>query len=381
MIESKHPHLTVAALTHAGESGKNNEDRYSVTSYRLEDDKSPVLLAIVADGIGGHQAGEIASQLAVDTIVRLLGASSGKRPLSQLRSAIVAASIAIARAAKDADERKGMGSTAAAAMIIGPRLFTAHVGDSRIYLMRDGAMRPITIDHTWVQEAIEHGIITPDEARNHPNAHVLRRYLGGPNKPEVDVRLKLSSKESDARSKSNQGFHLQRGDRLLLCTDGLTDLVEDKELRNILRRHPPKEAVRKLVDLARGRGGHDNITVVVLEVPGKGRVGQRRGCLMTAVIAFIVLVGTLGLLALGLAASWWFGFWPWSPSNTPTPSAIPTETSTAPAPFEWPTLTETAKETPLMAYPPTPGFASTPTPSSTPVPLPTLTLSRPSSQP
>src|SRR3990170_770793 len=228
MIPSDRPHLEIAAQSHAGETGKNNEDAFSTTAYRLGDGRSSVL-AVVADGIGGHQAGEIASRITVETAVRDLAAASGQQPVHQLRSAVVSAGRAVARAAREAEEREGMGSTIAVAWVIGRRLYTACIGDSRIYLMRQANLRQLTIDHTWVQEALDHRIITPQEARGHPNAHILRRYLGGSLDVEPDMRMQWNPGDDDVRAVGRQGLRLEPGDQILLCTDGLTDLVDFNE--------------------------------------------------------------------------------------------------------------------------------------------------------
>jgi protein phosphatase len=150
MIPSDQPHLTIASQSHAGETGKNNEDAFSTSAYRLEADQTPSLLAVVADGIGGHQAGEIASGITIETAVRHLAAANGRQPVAQLRAAVVDAGRAVAQAAMEAEERAGMGSTIAVAWIIGLHLYTATVGDSRIYHLRQGRLRQLSIDHTWI---------------------------------------------------------------------------------------------------------------------------------------------------------------------------------------------------------------------------------------
>ena len=144
-----------------------------------------------------------------------------------------------------------MGTTAVCAWIIGDRLYTAAAGDSRLYLLRSGALQRLTTDHTWVQEALDHGALSPEGARDHPNAHVIRRYLGAKHPLRADLRLRLHPDESDAQAEANQGLRLLPGDRLLLCSDGLTDLVEDAEILAALSTDSPtKEALHGLVALA-----------------------------------------------------------------------------------------------------------------------------------
>ena len=242
MIPAASPHLEVATQSHPGETGKNNEDSFSVAAFQLESDGAPAIVAIVADGVGGHRAGEIASRMAVDIVAKRLGEASGLEPLASLGAAIVEAGRAISAAAEALPERQGMASTIATAWILGRRLFTAYVGDSRIYLRRRGRLQQTTVDHSWVQEAIEHAIITPEEAHAHPNAHILRRYLGGNLEPQPDFRLRLSPTEDVKLSEVNQGVELEPGDEVLLCTDGLTDLVSDAEIDEALGKASTMEA-------------------------------------------------------------------------------------------------------------------------------------------
>jgi serine/threonine protein phosphatase PrpC len=267
MNNNQKPHLDIGVLSHPGEKREINEDSFGISSYRLKGDDIPVVLATVADGIGGHQAGEVASQLAVDTIMNTLTNEDADEPKEKLRSTVKLAGTQIAKTALRSSEYYGMGSTVAIVWVIGKRLYTAHVGDSRIYLLRNGIIRQITTDHTWIQEAIKHEIIRPEEARNHPKAHVLHQALGSQDPPEPDFRLRLSSDESDVESENNQGMTLVRGDKILMCSDGLTDLVEDYEIKRALEEQNADEAVQALVSLARARGGHDNITVIILGVP------------------------------------------------------------------------------------------------------------------
>jgi PPM family protein phosphatase len=277
MNRSQHSHLNVAAMSHAGMSGKNNEDRYTISSYTGVDE-TPVLFAVISDGIGGHRAGEVAAELAVNYILEKISESDGKNPVEIMESAIHTASQAIAsRSASQADQF-GMGATCACIWVEGDRLYTAYIGDTRIYLIRDGKIQRLTVDHTWVQEAIEKGIITPDQARYHPNVHVIRRHLGSVELPDVDFRLKLSLEDDDEQARKNQGAQLKTGDILLMCSDGLTDMVWDDEiLRLVTTRNALKSAAEDLVDRANERGGHDNITVILIGVPKeKTRDPQKR---------------------------------------------------------------------------------------------------------
>ena len=365
MIPQKRAHLAVAAITHAGMSGKNNEDRYAIHAYVLgEDDPTPAVFAIVADGIGGHQAGEIAAEMVVETICEAITQSDGRMPLNTLNEAIIRSGQAVHAQSRSNQAQSGMGSTCACAWVIGNRLYTASVGDSRIYLLREGVIRQITIDHTWIKEAIDHGIITPDQARGHPQAHVIRRYLGSKKPTKVDFRLLLAEGESDEEAIAHQGMQLQPGDRLILCSDGLTDLVGDAEILQILLENELDPALQHLVDLANQRGGHDNITIVALQVPAaptapaKPKALPWLGWLIAALVTVLVIAGITALA---------FFAWQFKQSQpTPTLTSLSTlpaivETSLPPSATIYPTATPSPspQATPIMA-------TYTPWPTSTP---------------
>jgi protein phosphatase len=256
-------------------SGKNNEDRFAVATYQLgKNDPRPAALAVVCDGIGGHRAGEVAAELAVQHVSNGVGASNGEAPLKTLQNAIEDASQAIAAHSAGKSDELGMGATCVCAWVIGNQLFTAYVGDSRLYLLRGKHIRRLTKDHSWVQEAMDRGILTERQARDHPNVHVIRRHLGSIKLPQVDLRLYIEGSETDEQALRNQGYALAAGDTLLLCSDGLTDLVEDHELATTVRGQADlKAAAAALVQLANQRGGHDNITVILMSMPRKQESG------------------------------------------------------------------------------------------------------------
>ena len=257
-------------ITDPGSQGRINEDSYDIASFTIsEDDETPVLVAVIADGIGGHKAGEIASKIAVATILSAIAESDGSDPIWILKSALLEANHSIIAEAGDDDTRQGMGSTVVCALVIDQALYIATLGDSRIYLIRDQAVQQLNIDHTWVQEAMESGIINEEEARNHPRRHLIRSYLGSADPIQPDLRLYLDQNENQEQAKANQGLPLVPGDNLLLCTDGLTDLVAEDEFLEILESGgSEEERLGKLVDLANVRGGHDNITIILLQTPG-----------------------------------------------------------------------------------------------------------------
>jgi serine/threonine protein phosphatase PrpC len=325
MIQTSHTEFPTVALSHPGMTGKNNEDRFAVSAYQVKPkDATPVLLAVLADGIGGHRAGEVAAGVAVDLVSQQVASSDGKlSPMQVLHNAFQQASQQIFTLAQSEEGRRGMGATCTAAWIIGRRLFAATVGDSRLYLMRGGGIRQLSTDHTWVQEAIQHGILKPEEARGHPNAHVIRRYLGSPQPPEVDFRLRLTGFENDAQAEANQGFLLQTGDRILLCSDGLTDLVNDVEVLAAFQNQPLDAATNYLIQLACQRGGHDNITMVVIEVPPQTAVqksSSRRWIWIGLLV--VLLAGGIVAAALLLTQNATPG------GATPTPGAVLTATQT-----------------------------------------------------
>jgi protein phosphatase len=318
MIPAERAHLHTAGLSHPGMSGKNNEDRYAISAYRAgPDDPTPAVLAVIADGIGGHRAGEIAAELAVERISRAVAESDAREPGAALSTAIVQASQAVYELAGSNPDFAGMGATAVCAWVIGDRLYTASVGDSRLYLLRPPGIRQLTTDHTWIQEALDSGVLTPEQARDHPNMHIIRRYLGSPQPPAADLRLRLSPEESDAQALANQGLRLQEKDILLLCSDGLSDLVSQDEILAAFQDHRPEEALQALVALANQRGGHDNITLLALAQPQAPRpapagssnrrrlawIGIGLGMLLLCWLALILLVFleeiTSRLLGLG----------------------------------------------------------------------------------
>ncbi len=304
MIPAEKAHLQVAARTHPGLKRPHNEDRFGVAAHLTPKGGQPSLLAVVADGMGGHRAGEVAAEIAVETVHREVAASDGRTPLETLDHALRLASEAVRREGAAEERHQGLGTTCVAAWVLGERLYIASVGDSRIYLLREGALRQLTTDHSWVQEAVEKGALTPEQARHHPRSNLIRRYLGSPNGVMPDLRLKLRRGESDAQARRNQGLRLRPGDRLLLCTDGLTDLVDDDEIRENLQGYPLEEALDRLIALALERGGKDNVTVVGLAVPREGwppgRIWwpRRIRWWMLALWGALALGGLLGYLLL-----------------------------------------------------------------------------------
>jgi serine/threonine protein phosphatase PrpC len=269
VIPNKRAHIYVAAGTDDGLKGKNNEDMFSVTAYQLsETDDTPVLFSILADGIGGHESGEVASSIAVEMISQAVAESDASQPTAIMQAAMIQASKAIRAQAEEGRHKKGMGTTCVCAWIIDLDLYIASAGNSRAYILRGKKLIQINKDHTWVQEAVDAGALTPEQARTHPSANVIQRHLGNRQGVDVDLRLFLTEDRSDDKPIENQGTQLQSGDRLLLCSDGLTDLVEDKDIFKVIYNFSIQESVQKLIDKANEVGGKDNITIIIIEIPG-----------------------------------------------------------------------------------------------------------------
>lgn len=234
--------LKWGATTDVGMVRQQNED-----SFHAEEN-----LYIVADGMGGHNAGEVASALAVSTVRS--GARMGIRTPDQFRELVQQANTAIYTASLDDSTQSGMGTTLTAAAVVPgeePRILIANVGDSRTYLFRGGALTRLSVDHSYVQELVNEGIITPEEARVHPRRNIVTRAMGIDRFVQVDVFSHL----------------VRTGDRLVLCSDGLVDEVADVDIARILTEHSdPQETAEALVLVANANGGRDNTTVIVLDI-------------------------------------------------------------------------------------------------------------------
>lgn len=227
------------AYTDVGQVRPTNEDNAAVL---------PQGVAIVADGMGGYAAGEVASRLLVETVKQVLQATTPPWDEEVLRRAVEEANTAILHEARKSPACEGMGTTATLVDYSdGAIAVWAHVGDSRLYLLRDGELRQITRDHSYVEDLVENGTITKEEARRHPKKNVLTRAVGVEAHVDVDAGR----------------FALQKGDVLLLATDGLTNMVDDATLAQLLEGHPDDPAYA-VGAAANDAGGRDNITAVVV---------------------------------------------------------------------------------------------------------------------
>lgn len=209
------------------------------------------LLAVVADGMGGHAAGEVASTLAVEVISRVYYADP-REPYAALQGAFMAANRAIYQTSLQDERCSGMGTTCTALVLQTDRAFAAHVGDSRLYLVRNGKICLMTEDHTAVMQMVKAGAITSEAAQRHPKRHILTCALG--TKPHVEVATWITP------------LSIHAGDVFVLCSDGLHDLVQDEEIKHIVLSHNTRAACERLIATAKARGGHDNITVGLLSV-------------------------------------------------------------------------------------------------------------------
>lgn len=234
----------IGALSDIGNVRKINED--SIGYY----EEDTIKIYIVADGMGGHNAGEIASSVAVETTIEYVKASKfvadGREILTK---AIIASNEKIYSLAQKNEDMNGMGTTITACLITGNKIFIANIGDSSCYIVNNNIMK-VTKDHSLVQELIDEGSITEDQARNHPSKNIITRALGTSSSVEVDI------------------YELSLGavNKVILCSDGLTNEVSGNEMLEIIRGSSDNtDACRRLIEVAKSRGSRDNITVMIFE--------------------------------------------------------------------------------------------------------------------
>lgn len=240
-----------------------NED-----SGRMVRPSDPALLAakgtllVVADGMGGHSAGEVASQMAADVVCRVYYETRAE-PGQALRHAVEEANRRIHAAAAEDESKHGMGTTCTALALRDGRAYAAHVGDSRLYMLRGTQLYQLSEDHSAVNEMVKLGIITKEQARTHEDKNVILRALG--TVPEVEVLVL-------------EPFAVREGDRYLLCSDGLHDLVLEDEIASVLSESQDTHAAgERLIKMAKERGGHDNITVGIIAIMPEGTAAAEAG--------------------------------------------------------------------------------------------------------
>ncbi len=247
------PIVKFVARSEIGRVRENNEDKFEFYEpdepWRLASRGSVYL---VCDGMGGHEAGQIASELAAKLFLHHYYHSDGT-PQEAAERAVLQAHAYIQRMGQTIPSRRDMGTTLTALILRQAEGIVVHVGDSRCYRLRDGELQQLTRDHTLVQEWVEQGLLTPETARHSPYGSVITQAIG--------VESERGSLSPDIET-----FPLQEGDLFLLCSDGLTDLLEDAEIAEILRTQPPTQAAWTLIDRALAEGGRDNITVVLVQI-------------------------------------------------------------------------------------------------------------------
>ncbi len=239
--------LKTFSVTNIGRERKINQD-YVYSSEQPVGNLPNLFL--VADGMGGHNAGDYASQVAVETIVESAADSPETDPLRILDGAIQSANRRIRELAASSPLLEGMGTTVVAASCAGDRLYVANVGDSRLYVVNHFEIKQITRDHSWVEEMVRRGGIGREEARNHPDKNIITRAVGADDTVKADFF----------------SVRLEEDDEILMCTDGLTNMLEDEEIRMILDgARDIVEKAQELVQAANDNGGRDNISVILIE--------------------------------------------------------------------------------------------------------------------
>lgn len=247
----QHFRLNIAQRTDVGRQRPHNEDNvaYILPKDALLQAKKGALF-IVADGMGGHAAGEVASEMAVSNVSTLYYHDDDSDVAASLLRSIQYTNAIIYQRAREQAEHNGMGTTCVAAVLLDDKAYIANIGDSRAYMVRRGWVRQISQDHSWVAEQVRAGAMTAAEARMHQLRNMITRSLGS--LPEVQVDIFIEQ--------------LQEGDTLVLCSDGLSGMVNDSEIAQIVERYPPQECVHRLIERANAHGGTDNITVLVVRV-------------------------------------------------------------------------------------------------------------------
>ena len=240
--------LEVFYITDTGIQRSKNEDYVFISEEPVGNLPN---LFIVADGMGGHNAGEFASSYGVETFIENIKKNTNDKPITIICDSIKAANISLIEKTLDAEELKGMGTTFVVSTLYGNHLYVANIGDSRLYII-DDTIRQVTKDHSLVEEMAQDGKITNEEARNHPNKNIITRAMGISPKVVPDV-FEVS---------------LEKGDIILMCSDGLTNMLDDKEIMNIVIGNTDRLdfAIETLVDRANEEGGKDNISIIIVKL-------------------------------------------------------------------------------------------------------------------
>jgi serine/threonine protein phosphatase PrpC len=322
-----------AALTDRGQVRDHNEDSVYLEPTTSPEARARGILCVVADGVGGYAAGEVASRLAVQSVRDRYYGSASTFISDALRSAIEAGNLEVWQHAQRQPETNGMGSTLTGAVILGNDLVVGHVGDSRAYLIRDSGIAQVTRDHSWVEEQVQSGALSREQANRHPQRNVILRALGARSAVTVDI---FQEKVLD-------------GDVIVLCSDGLYTVVSDDEIGRIALDSPPDQAARALVALANQRGGPDNITAAVMRVHGPRAswlTRKRRWWPLAAGGAAILAVALISAVFAARALS------PDGPPATPLPATatpLPAASAIGPlVPTPGPTATVSSTAAPAV---------------------------------
>lgn len=285
VMMKKNLRILVGQITDVGKVRDHNEDSLGffepVDPAQLD---AKGALYVVADGMGGHEAGETASDLAVKTMISEYYQNPNPDPAISLREAIQTANESIFKQSVATSGLANMGTTVVSAVVIHNHLHIGNVGDSRAYLVRNDRIRQISEDHSWVAEQVQKGVLTEDQAEKHPQRNILTRSVGVESETEIDI------------------FHeeLQKGDIVVLCSDGLHGVVKAEEIKTEVTQRIPQEAAENLVKLANDRGAPDNVTVIVLKILAlstAGRVGSSEKKTKLIIISALAGVIVLGLIA------------------------------------------------------------------------------------
>lgn len=242
--------MLIGVNSHKGKVRDKNEDYYNIVTK----DSDTVAAFIVADGMGGHNSGEVASKMAVDCVTSKIKAYTELENEEEFVSDVLVSIIQTANKdifekAQNCADNFGMGTTLIVAIPINDKMHIGHVGDSRAYRIRDGKIHRITTDHSYIEELLRNGTINKEEAKIHPKKNLITRALGS---EELEVDYYLSD--------------LQSEDIFIFCTDGLTNMVDEDTIENICSTNEPQQACDKLIELANDNGGEDNITAIVVKI-------------------------------------------------------------------------------------------------------------------
>jgi serine/threonine protein phosphatase PrpC len=315
-----------ASLSHIGASPRRTllEDRSSAVKIQTAGGLL-LTLGIVADGVGGENAGERAAELTVRTVIDQCKLSTSHDIPEILRSALEEANNRVYREARRSARKMNMGATAAVSAIHEGKLYLANVGDSRIYLIRDGKTSPLSIDHTWTNEVVREGKLALQEALKHPRRDEIVRAIGNEAILKVDLGIWLQGgEETEEEARSAQGLPLRPGDRILICSDGVTKsrhdrpeahYVEEREFPELVHGLDPERAVKTILKQARSRQVDDNVSAVILEIPSDLRPMRLPGRRVLIIAAIIPLLLT--------GISWFVMRWPRPSPEAPTLPEIP----------------------------------------------------------